>query len=174
MSSIPPLMFQWDGEAMRPASKYWGRQADEHFVVGERYRLVQEAERSIISHNHEFAWLEEAWTNFRDDALYEQFPSSEHLRKYALIKTGHCTMKQHPFPSVAEAERFRLGLKDEIDEYALVLRREAVVTVYRAVSQSKRKMGPAMFQKSKQDILVFVGDLLGVDPETLGKVEQAA
>jgi hypothetical protein len=35
-------------------------------------------------------------------------------------------------------------------------------------------MGPAVFQQSKSDLMNFVGDLLGIDPEALGKVEQAA
>jgi hypothetical protein len=35
-------------------------------------------------------------------------------------------------------------------------------------------MGNAQFQASKSDLMDFVGELLGVDPETLGKVEQAA
>ena len=60
------------------------------------------------------------------------------------------------------------------DVYAIVRQRGPVVTVYTAVSQSKRAMGAAMFQQSKSDLMDFVGDLLGVDPETLGKVEQAA
>lgn len=39
MSDAPPMLFAWDGEAMRPLRP---KLADEHFVVGERY-IVQEA-----------------------------------------------------------------------------------------------------------------------------------
>ena len=175
--ALPPLMLTWNGDAFEPASGYWRRMANDHLVVGQRYRMVEEAERSTASHNHEFAWLTEAWRTFpedRADELYEQFPSSEHLRKYGLIKKGHCTMTQYPCQSEAEAERLQVALRGEADKYALVLRRRNVVTVYKAVSQSKKAMGPAQFQQSKSDLMDFVGDLLGVDPETIGKQSEAA
>jgi hypothetical protein len=168
-----PIQFQWDGEAMRPASRYWSSEADKQYVVGQRYRMVEEAERSEVSHKHEFAWLREAW-NSLPDALLDQYPSSEHLRKHGLIAKGHCTMTQHPCVSVAEAERTEATIKKHVDKYAIVTRRGAVVTVYEAVSQSKRTMGAAMFQRSKSDLMEFVGDLLGVDAATLSQVGEAA
>jgi hypothetical protein len=169
---IPPLIFTWDGEAMRPASKYWGREADKHYTVGERYPLVVQAERSSASHNHEFAWLTEAWNSLPDDLLV-QYPNREVLRKHGLIAKGHCTVVQHVCPTKAEAERLAAILKPR-DVYAIVIQRGNVVSEYTAVSQSRRAMGNAQFQASKSDLMDFVGELLGVDPETLGKVEQAA
>lgn len=177
MDIAPPIVWQYDGDNLVPSSGYWRRTAEKYLTVGQRYRMVEEAERSTASHNHEFAWLTEAWRNFpedRADELYEQFPSTEHLRKYALIKKGHCTMKQYPCHSEAEAERLRIALQDEADEYALIVRRRVVVTVYKAVSQSKRAMGPAQFQQSKSDIIDYVAELIGVDPETLGRQSEAA
>lgn len=169
---IPPLMFQWDGDAMRPASKYWGREADRHYVVGERYQLVPQAERSPASHNHEFAWLKEAWNSLPDELL-DQYPNSEVLRKHGLIAKGHCTMVQHSCPTEAEAKRLAAILKP-YDVYAIVRQRGPVVTVYTAVSQSKRAMGAKAFQASKSDLMEFVGDLLGVAPETIGRQSEAA
>ena len=171
MSTIP-LQFVWDGEAMSPATAFWARKADEQFVVGERYRMVEENERSTNSHNHEFAWLHEAWTNLPDHML-DQFPSAEHLRKFALIAKGHCLLVQHPCATAAEAERLAAILRP-YDAYALVKVRGAVVSVYTAVSQSKRSMGGPEFQRSKQDIIDYVAGLLGVDAETLEKQERAA
>lgn len=168
----PPIFLEWDGEAFRPAGKFWQRQADEHFVVGERYRMVEEAERSTASHNHEFAFLTEAW-NSLPDALHAQYPNPEVLRKHGLIAKGFCTMKQHVCATKAEAERLEMILKP-YDKYAIVVTRGNVVTVYEAVSQSRRAMGNAQFQQSKTALMEFVGDLLGVDPETIGKVERAA
>lgn len=173
MSEImPPLMMRWTGEGFEPSTGYWQRLADRHLVVGHVYRLVEEAERSEVSHRHEFAWLREAW-NSLPDALLDQYPNSEVLRKHGLIAKGHCTMKQHVCASVAEAERLAAILKP-YDVYAIVRQRGPVVTVYTAVSQSKKAMGAKMFQQSKSDLMEFVGDLLGVDPETIGKVSEAA
>lgn len=171
--TIPPLMMTWDGEALRPASGYWSRLADQHLVVGQRYRMVEENERSQISHNHEFAFVSEAWNSLPDELL-DQYPSAEHLRKYGLIAKGHCTMTQHPCASVAEAERTEASLRKHVDTYAIIRRRGTVVTVYEAVSQSYRAMGKAAFQQSKTDLMEFIGDLLGVDPETIGRQERAA
>lgn len=163
---------QWNGEAMVPATSYWQRQCDEQFVVGMRYRMVQEAERSTATHNHEFAWLQEAWNSLPDE-LYAQYPNSEVLRKHGLIAKGYCTMKQHVCPTKAEAERLAAILKPR-DPYVIVIQRGNVVTEYTAVSQSRRAMGAKQFQQSKQALMEFVGDLLGVDPETIGKQSEAA
>lgn len=170
--TIPPIMFRWTGEAMEPASGYWSRQANEHFVVGQRYRMVEEAERSEVSHRHEFAFIRQAWGSLPDELL-AQYPNSEVLRKHALIAKGYCTMVQHACPTVAEAERLAAILKP-YDAYSVVVRRGNVVTVYTAVSQSKRSMGSAQFQASKTAILEFIGDLLGVAPETLASQGEAA
>lgn len=170
--SNAPLMYEWDGEVMRPAGRYWARQADEQFVVGERYRLLEENERSSASHAHEFAFLTEAWNSLPDELL-PQYPNKEVLRKHGLIAKGFCTTVQHVCKSEAEAQRLAAILKP-YDAYAVVVARGTVVTVYTAVSQSRRAMGAAQFQQSKQALMEFVGDLLGVDPQTIGKVEQAA
>ena len=167
-----PIKFHWDGDAMVPDGKYWARQADEQFVVGQRYRLVEENERSNASHAHEFAFLTEAWNSLPDE-LYAQYPNSEVLRKHGLIAKGFCTMVQHVCKSEAEAQRLAAILKP-YDAYAVVVARGTVVTVYTAVSQSRRAMGAAQFQQSKSALIEFVGDLLGVDPQTIGKVERAA
>jgi hypothetical protein len=173
MAGPMPIRFQWDGEVMAPASGYWSRQADKQFVVGEVYRLAEEHERSQVSHNHEFAFLAEAW-NSLPDHLLDQYPSAEHLRKKGLIAKGHCTMTQHACASIAEAERLEAAIIGHVDTYAVVRRRGSVVTVYEAVSQSYRAMGKAQFQQSKTALMEFVGDLIGVAPDELSKVRTAA
>lgn len=170
--NAPPIIWTWNGDALEPAGGHWRRLANEHLVVGERYRMVEENERSAVSHNHEFAWLKEAWLSL-PDALLDQYPNTEVLRKHALIDRGHCTMVQHVCASVAEAERLAAILKP-YDAYAIVRQRGHVVTVYTAASQSRKAMGAAMFQQSKSDIIDFVANLLGVDPETLGQQGRAA
>lgn len=173
MTYVPAIQYQWDGDALVPASGFWRREADRHLVVGQRYRMVEENEISGASHRHEFAWLREAW-NSLPDAMLDQYPSSEHLRKRGLIAKGHCTMTQHPCVTAAEAERTEATIRRHVDKYALVTRRGAVVTVYEAVSQSKRAMGGPQFQRSKSDLMDFVADLLGVSVETLAQVGEAA
>lgn len=167
-----PIVFQWDDHVMRPATNWQAHLAGQQFAPGKRYRLVEEAERSTATHNHEFAWLKEAW-NSMPDPLVDQYPNPEILRKHALIAKGHCTMVQHECPTVAEAERLAAILKP-YDAYAIVRQRGRVVTVYTAVSQARNAMSAAMFQATKNDIIDFVADLLGVEPETLSRQTESA
>lgn len=171
----PPIKFHWDGEVMIPASRYWASQCDQHFVVGQTYRMVEEQERSSQSHRHEFAFIKEAWNSFPDHLLRD-YPSPEHLRKHGLIRKGFCTMKQYACPTRAEAERLMATLKDNVDTYALVVLDEdrPVVSVLTAESQSYRAMKKMRFQESKQALMEFIGDLIGVDPATLANVQEAA
>lgn len=160
-----PLLFQWSGEAMVPASRHWAREADRQFVFGETYRLVEHQERSAATHGHYFAALSEAWQNL-PEAVAERFPSAEHLRKFALIKTGYADSRQFVASSKAEARRLAAFMKTP-DEYVMVTVNEAVVTVWTAQSQSMRAMGKKGFQESKQAVLDYVASLLGVNADQL-------
>lgn len=162
--SAPPLAFWWNGEAMLPRQP---RLADKHFVVGERYTLVEHNERSSASHAHYFAALTEAWSNLPEDQA-ERFPTSEHLRAFALIKTGFADSRQFVASSKAEALRLAAFMKPS-DDYALVTVKDAVVTVWTAKSQSYRAMGKADFNASKQAVLDYVASLVGVKPGDLAE-----
>lgn len=166
--AIPPVLFMWDGEAMRPANP---KLADRHFVIGEAYPLIVNEERSTNSHSHYFAALNEAWKNL-PEAEAERWPTVEHLRKYALIRAGFRDERSIVCASKAEAQRMAAFVKP-MDEYAIVATSEAVVRVYTAKSQSMRAMGKADFQASKDAVLTIVSQLIGVTPEALGQARAA-
>jgi hypothetical protein len=163
-----PIMFAWDGEVMKPLRP---RDADREYVVGERYNLVPHYPRSEISHSHEFAWLTEAWKTLPEH-LCDQFPSSEHLRKWALIRAGYSDSHTIVCSSKAEALRVAAFIRP-IDEFAVVVTQGPTVTRYTAKSQSKRAMGGAEFQKSKSDIMDVIAKLLGVETKELAEAEAA-
>ena len=165
------LPFVWDGDAMVPR-KGFAKRADAMFVIGQTYIMAEEQERSSASHRHQFAWLREAWASLPDD-LTERFPTSEHLRKWCLVKTGYADSRQIVCASKAEARRLASFIKP-MDEYAVVTVSESVVTVYTAKSQSVRAMGAKVFQASKQAILDFIADMIGVTPQTLAQQGEAA
>lgn len=162
--AIPPLAFQWDGEHMTPFGRF-GREAQRYFVVGEIYNLVEESQRSSVTHKHFFACVNEAWRNVPEH-LNDQFPTAEHLRKFALIKTGFADSQQFVASSKAEALRIAAFLRP-VDEYAIIVVRDAVVTRYTAQSQSKRAMGKQRFAESKDLVLNFCAELIGVSPDQL-------
>jgi hypothetical protein len=122
--------------------------------------------------NHEFAAVAEAWKQLPDH-LTEHFPTSEHLRKRALIDAGFYTETILDVGSNAAALRVRDYAKAE-DGFAYVVVRGRVVAIRKAMSQSRRAMGAAEFQRSKQAVLEIVAGLIGVTPEALSSHARAA
>lgn len=159
-----PLTYEWNGEAMVPLPRFHNR-ANAEFVVGEEYPLAIEEGRSQRSHNHFFAELATAWANLPDH-MAERFPTAEHLRKFALIRTGYSDQRTLACSSRAEALRV-LAFVKPLDEFAIVTVQEATVTVFTAQSQSKRAMGAKEFQESKDKVLAYVSQLIGVDVSDL-------
>lgn len=161
-----PLIFEWTGEAMVPLPRF-RKAADEAFVVHERYRMTIEEERSMRSHRHYFAMLHDAWMNLPEDQA-ERFPTSEHLRKWCLIRAGYSDERSIVCASKAEAQRVAAFIRP-IDSYAIVTVSEAVVRVFTAQSQSVKAMGHKVFQQSKDKVLEIAAGLIGVSPDTLAR-----
>ena len=161
-----PLIFQWNGEAMRPLGRF-ARLAAEAFTAGEQYRMEVAEARSWATHAHQFAWLYDAWLSLPERYAIEPWAqSSEHLRKYALIKTGWSNTQTWACGTKAEAGRWAANMRPE-DEYSIVVAQGSTVTRYTAKSQAKRLMGAKDFQASKTAIMDFIAELLGVDPADL-------
>lgn len=173
MTDSSPFPFQWDGDAMVPPNAYWKKRADERFVVGQHYRMVEHHDRSEASHRHYFAALHEAWSNLPPHYA-ERFPSSEHLRKWALVKAGY--RDEAVIVTATPEEAMRLAATTRrLDGYAVILVDDAVVTIYTAESQSMRAMGKQRFEESKQAVLGIVADLIGASVDELSRnAEQAA
>jgi hypothetical protein len=167
MTPDRPQGFTWDGDAMIPRSP---RLADKAYAVGEVYLLVAHEERSSATHNHEFAWLKDAWLNL-PEALADQFPTTEHLRKRALIDAGFYDETIIDAGTNAAALRVASAFRSR-EEFSLVIVRGPAVVIRTAKSQSRRSMKKHEFQASKTAILEIVSAMIGVKPETL--IGQAA
>jgi hypothetical protein len=117
--------------------------------------------RSEKSHDHFFARVADCWETLPDN-LKERFPNAEHLRKWALVKSGYCNeitfVMDYPdsLPSVVRLVR-------HLDPYAVIVPRSDVVSVYTAKSQSKKDMGAKDFQESKDAVFRVISELLGTD-----------
>lgn len=159
------MAFRRCGGGLVPTARF-AEAFDERYVDGAVYWLTDEPERTEKSHDHQFAFIATAWKNLPEH-LTAEYPSSEALRKRALIATGWCTVQDYVCGSKAEAGRWAANLRRELDEYALVVVSESVVRVYRARSQSRKAMGGVDFARSKTDILHWIADLIGVTPEQL-------
>lgn len=157
-----PIIYEWDGDAMIPLPRF-KKIADETFVVHELYRMEVREERSLASHSHFFAALTEAWQNLPEIEA-DRFPTVEHLRKWCLIKAGFADQRQHVASSKAEAVRLAAFIRP-LDEYAIIVPSESVVTVYTAKSQSMKAMGKKDFQASKDAVLSIAWGLVGMKAE---------
>lgn len=156
-----PFPFIWTGDSFQPANAHWARKCDERFVVGQSYALDEIHPRSSATHAHYFATLHDIWQSLPDH-LAEQYPTDEHLRKYALIRTGYHTMTQHVCKSGAEAERLATIIKP-YDTYQLVTVKDSIVTVYNAISQDYRSMDKRTFAESKEKVVDWCSNLIGAD-----------
>jgi hypothetical protein len=158
--SDEPLLMQWNGEAFAPHRRHYKR-IDAEFVIGEVYTFVPYEERSAKSHAHYFACVAEAWKNL-PDGLAEQFPTSEHLRKFALIKAGYADSQTFTAASKAEALRLAAFLRP-VDGYSIITTEGATVTRWTAKSQSTRAMGGKVFQESKDKVLDVLAAMIEVN-----------
>jgi len=148
------------------------RHADRLFTVGQVYTLVEHAERSSASHRHYFALINEAF-NSLPEHIADRWSTPDHLRKWCLIRAGYRDERSIVCASKAEALRVKSFIRP-IDDFAVVVASEAVVTVYTAKSQSVKAMGRAEFQASKDAVITALADLIGVEPTTLSRQEIAA
>lgn len=157
------VVWQWDGEVMRPLPRYHNL-VNSEFVVGENYRMEVQEDRSWVSHKHQFAWLHEAWLSLPEE-VGSRFLNEDQLRKHALIAGGFCDTTSVACSSRAEAERWFKILTND-DPYCIVRIEGNTLMRFTAQSQSMHAMGAKRFQESKQAVLDYVDALLGVDPGT--------
>jgi hypothetical protein len=160
MSAPPLVYFKWHGGAMHPTGRF-SRLAERTFTSDMTYRMIVEEERSGASHRQYMAAVHAAWMQL-PEPWDIAFPTEDHLRKYALIRTGFCTITK-----VVGTKRV------PVDGYAIVCEEDGVTTIYQAKSQSYQTMGAEEFQKSKTAVLDYLADMVGVTAEQLMK-ERAA
>ena len=169
MSALPsiPSRYLGDGqfEAIGPRFK---RIADGAYVIGERYELSPTYQRSMKSHDHQFAEIGEIWKNLPDH-LMDEFPSAESLRKHALIRCGYADVTHIVAGSHEDAMKIAAYAQLK-DRYAIVTVDKRRVTILEAQSQSVRAMGGKKFQESKTAVLVFLSAMIGTSP---AEVERA-
>ena len=138
------------------------------YPAGTRALMVPWTDRSEASHRHEFAWLKEAWDQL-PEALADEMPTPEHLRKRALIATGFYHETLIDVGNTTAALRVAMHLRGK-DDFAHVVTRGGLVVIREAKSQAKsgpHRMDPATFQASKTAILEWVAVQIGVTPDTL-------
>jgi hypothetical protein len=141
------------GEAFIPRTPFMLRRAAERFGAGEIVYLNAEEERSMLSHRHYFATLNDLWANLPERFATEPWAQSpEHFRKWLLIRAGYSTAQTYACQSRAEAMRLAAAIRP-LAEFNVVAVRDAAVIRFEAQSQSVKAMGKKAFQESKDAVL---------------------
>jgi hypothetical protein len=157
---VIPLIYMGDGD-FRASSPYHIRRCQQLYGQGELVTVEAIAERSMASHRQYFAEVGDLWETL-PETLAGDFPSADHLRKFALIKSGYCKQRRLVLPTHEEAEEAAL-MVNELDSYALCEVTGRTLTVWVARSQSLKAMGREEFEKSKVDTLDVTRKMIGPD-----------
>lgn len=157
---MTPLRYMGEGE-FKATSAYHARALDKALVVGEVLTWEQIEVRSLESHKHFFAAVHDAWLNL-PETISTEFPSSEHLRKFCLIKAGFCTVTKIACMTNREAVKLITSVS-EMDGFAVCEVAGNIATVYRAHSQSMKAMGQKKFQESKTAVLEILSAMIGAE-----------
>jgi hypothetical protein len=168
----------WTGQAFEPDGNFAMAQCHDRLGAGQVVNLDIDPERSAKSHKHQFSFVRTAWENLPEHLTGKPFAkTSETLRKHALISTGHCDTDMLAVGDARRAERvaaFTARLAVRLHGYAITSIEGPVVYCFTPHSQSLKAMGGQRFQQSKQDILEYLADLIGVSPDKLAKWKDKA
>ena len=115
-----------------------------------------------------FAIIRESWQNLPDH-LTQAFPSSEHLRKWCLVKAGWCEVQ---LITVKTGSKEIAAAMRKLNSFAVVSIHGDidcdVIRIAVAKSQTRRAQPKKQFMECAQKVYDILSEILGTD------VEQAA
>lgn len=162
MTTLPHI-FRYEGEGVMQSRR--PKRADAEYVIGQDYCLAPIMSRSDATHNHQFAFITEAWRQL-PERLADDFATPEHLRKACLIDVGYYNEVKLDVGTVAAALRVAAQMRTD-DSFARVVVRGPIVVRRTAKSQKRSEMTARDFQDAKSKIIDLLASLIGVTPETL-------
>lgn len=162
------------GAALEPDGNFAAAALHDRLGAGQVVHVDLDPERSKKSHRHAFAFIRTTWENLPDDAKHAPWAqTADTLRKHALIRTGYCDAEMIAVGTDRRAERVAVSmsrLATRLHGYAITEVSGPVVYCFTPESQSLKAMGGARFQASKQAILEWCADLIGVTPDELARM----
>lgn len=169
---VEAVSFIWSGREMVPLDRYRSL-ANRQFRPGKVYPMIPHRDRSMKAHGLYFKAVEVAWQNLpeqwqkRRESNLDRFPSSTHLRKWALIQEGFANRTEHPCKSHEDAIEWGKFIREELDPYAVLEVVGDVLVIWTAQSQDVNNMGHEDFQRSMDKVLSRLSDMLGIATDDL-------
>jgi hypothetical protein len=108
--------------------------------------------------------------------LVMEYQTPDKLRQHALIMTGFKRERKFVASSSAEARKIAVFLQAQglDDDYAIISVHENVVVEWKAMSQSRKAMPTkGLFRASKDAVLNYLADMIGVKADELQRSEAA-
>lgn len=168
---IEAVAFVWSGREMVPLDRF-RMLANRQFRPGREYALIPHRGRSEKAHGLYFKCIQTCWENLPDqwrrsrDNNHERFPTSEHLRKWALIQEGYAD--EHTLACESEEKAREVAtLARSLDGYAVIRVSGDIVIVWTAQSQDHHHMGHDDFQRSMDKVLGRLSSMLGISIDEL-------
>jgi hypothetical protein len=161
MSAVLPLRYDGSGRftCLRPGSIT----VEPGTVAG--WQMAEH--RSSKSHAHLFAVITDVWGSL-PEGYADEWASPDALRKWALVKIGHCTTTKIACASNQEAINLVVAVRS-LDAYAVVTLDGKIVTISQAKSIAGNKVKRAEFQQIKERVFDVLSELIGTDAATLAK-----
>lgn len=168
---VEPVAFIWNSREMVPLDRFRAL-ANRQFRAGQEYALVPHQGRSEKAHGLYFKCVEVAWQNLpeqwqrRPDSNRERFPTSNALRKWALVQEGFAD----EYVTVCDTNEVAMqvaALARTLDEFSVIRVSENIVTVWVAQSQDHHCMGHDEFQRSMDKVLGRLSSMLDISVDKL-------
>lgn len=168
VNRIRPVMFTWSDEGtMVPLARFKGM-CDRQYIVGEEYALAPYESISTRDRGHFHAAVASAWKNLPED-IAPRFPSSEHLRKWALVQVGCCT-ENHIICDSPEEAKTTAALVRTFDEYAIITVSKKIVNIWRAKSTANANgMQAKEYNEAKWQVIDLLAGMINVPRAKLSK-----
>lgn len=171
-TKMQPVTFRWDpavgsAGAMLVHGRFKRLAVGQFGAGGGDFILEVHEVGSSKSRAHFFATINEVWHSL-PEKVATRFPSSEHLRKWAMIQCGYADETTLACPSKRMAA-MAAGFIRQGDAYSVIRIADDDV-VHRWSATSVRRMKKDQFQKMKDDVLSLVTSMVGTTPK---KAERA-
>lgn len=169
--TLRPVLFRWQevdvctdgGEVHRMAGMFPHARflmlCSRQFAVNEDYPLGSVEGVPSRSRGGFFAAIREAWNNLPEDDA--RFPTSEHLRKRALVQSGWATHVGYDMDTPADARKLAVALR-KADEYAIIKVKGNTVDFWTAKSIAAGAISGEQWRGVKTKALDWVASLAGV------------
>ena len=160
---------------MRPFPAF-AKYMAENFKTGGVYDLAEVELRSMNAHKAFFAALNEAYANLREDGDADDFPSAEHLRKWALTYTEFCTVRVYKAATLKETARVYQFLRSG-DEFSRLELKPKTKEVWQHIPNSQAVAAMPnnrTFKKSCDAVMIVLAQRLGVGVDELYQAGKSA